>query len=401
MVDWSSRLWPASYKGVPFRVEQDQATSGRRLAIHEFPGRDEPFVEDLGASARKVEITAYLASDALDVEAAALEAVARSGGAGVLVLPMAGPVMVHCQECRREQSRDKQGYSAFSVTFVRDGAASPLASVALLAQLAFDGAGALGDAAGLIVSAIEVVGQAGSVVDDAISGARDVAAVFDAVRESNAVDPTVSGEVRNLLADLYDEAPTLISRQTGAAASFGTRMVEAVRLLGDGMQPDDAATAFGALADLEPVPPPAYTLAPTPAVRARNAARLDRLARLAALAAWSDALMRRSYGSRRDGVAARADAATRFGIALADLPGAENLEAYAAAAALRGQVAAYLSRLITDLAPVVTVTAPLRMPSLWWGWRLYGDPTRGAEIVARNGVRHPAHIPTEFEALAQ
>ena len=166
------------------------------------------------------------------------------------------------------------------------------------------------------------------------------------------------------------------------------------------MSASDASAVFGALSDAEPPTPAAYTLAPTPAVRQRNDARLDRVLRLATLAAWGDSLMGKTYASRGDGVADRALASIRFGIALADLGGAENLEAYAAAAAQRGRVAAYLSRLITDLAPVITVNAPVRLPSLYWAWRLYEDPTRAAELVARNAIRHPAHMPPSFQALA-
>jgi prophage DNA circulation protein len=68
---------------------------------------------------------------------------------------------------------------------------------------------------------------------------------------------------------------------------------------------------------------------------------------------------------------------------------------------LRGRVAEYLSRLINDLAPVITVEAARQLPSLYWGYRLYGDPARGAEIVARNGVRHPSFVPATFQALSR
>ena len=40
------------------------------------------------------------------------------------------------------------------------------------------------------------------------------------------------------------------------------------------------------------------------------------------------------------------------------------------------------------------------MPSLYWAWRLYGDPLRAADLVARNAVRHPSFMPETFVALA-
>ena len=400
MVDWPSKLWPASFRGVPFYVEKDTEAGKRRIVSHEFPMRDTPFHEDLGEGLRNWDVTAYVASDSATVQAAALAAVLALPGAAVLVLPTAGPVQARVTEWKREQTRDQQGFIAFTIQFVREGAEFGLIGVAQLAQQVFNGADVLGTAAGLIVSAIEVRNLPGSVADAAVAGLQDACAILEDLRTSNAVDPTISAQAADLLSSLYDDAPTLISRRTGADVTAGERLVAAARLIGDGMAASDASAVFGALSDAEPPTPAAYTLAPTPAVRQRNDARLDRVLRLATLAAWGDSLMGKTYASRGDGVADRALASIRFGIALADLGGAENLEAYAAAAAQRGRVAAYLSRLITDLAPVITVNAPVRLPSLYWAWRLYEDPTRAAELVARNAIRHPAHMPPSFQALA-
>src|SRR5262249_54442693 len=133
---------------------------------------------------------------------------------------------------------------------------------------------------------------------------------------------------------------------------------------------------------------------------AANTGTMTRLCRLAALIAWAEALARQSYASRPDGVAARAAAAERLDLELMQLGGAENYWLYVAIQNLRGSVVTYLTQLIADLAPVVTVTANQSMPALWWAWRLYHDPTRTVDLVQRNEVRHPSFMPTEFVALA-
>jgi len=74
---------------------------------------------------------------------------------------------------------------------------------------------------------------------------------------------------------------------------------------------------------------------------------------------------------------------------------------YVALDELRGRVAEHLSRLVTDLAPVLIVGAAQSMPSLWWANRLYGDAFRAAELVRRNRVKHASFMPVEFEALAR
>ena len=97
---------------------------------------------------------------------------------------------------------------------------------------------------------------------------------------------------------------------------------------------------------------------------------------------------------------ARAEVAERFDHELEAAGGAANAPLYIAIEGLRGSVVDYLTRLIADLAPVVTVSANRSLPSLWWSWRIYGVADRSAELVARNSVRHPSFMPREFQALA-
>src|SRR4051812_3571767 len=80
--DWLKTLWPASYKGVPFYVEWDEEEGRRRIVEHEFPMRDDPFLEDLGEGVRHYRVDAYVASDGADGEAAAVIAVCAMRGPG-------------------------------------------------------------------------------------------------------------------------------------------------------------------------------------------------------------------------------------------------------------------------------------------------------------------------------
>lgn len=47
---WKYRLQDASFRGVPFKVEEESAGTGRRVETHEYPNRDKPYTEDLGKS---------------------------------------------------------------------------------------------------------------------------------------------------------------------------------------------------------------------------------------------------------------------------------------------------------------------------------------------------------------
>lgn len=56
---WTDLL-QASFNGVPFGVEAEGGKFGRRYARHEYPYRDDPWMEDLGRRARDHKITGFL-----------------------------------------------------------------------------------------------------------------------------------------------------------------------------------------------------------------------------------------------------------------------------------------------------------------------------------------------------
>ncbi len=41
---WKDRLQDASFRSVPFKVEEESAGTGRRVETHEYPNRDKPYI---------------------------------------------------------------------------------------------------------------------------------------------------------------------------------------------------------------------------------------------------------------------------------------------------------------------------------------------------------------------
>lgn len=423
--DWTQTLWQPSYKGVPFFFEEDKQTAGRSLKAHEFPGADDPFVEDTGRKTKSFSGTAYVSGDDADSQADALIAACDAKGPGTLVLPTLGPVQVHCEECERSEHKDKNGYIAFSLKFVRAGAPAAFTSVPLLGQNVFDGVDGLASAmVGLFSDALILSKVAIYVLGGTIAMVQNVAAALELVRIANPCDPNISASVAAANAAIVQAAPLLIVPGGAAdpddvanflasipalddvpndpAATLIAAMIANIRRLGDGMAANTDAGAGALLGLALGFPPVAVdpTLAPNPAAAAANVAAVTDVARLAALAAWCEALERGAYASRPDGVEARAAAAERLGNELGNWTGADRAAVYMAIEDLMGAAVAYLTALIADLAPIVTVTAPQSRPALWWAWRLYADPARAVDLVLRNQVTHPSFMPLSFQALA-
>jgi prophage DNA circulation protein len=421
--DWLQTLWPASYMGSPFYFDRDGSQGGRGVVVHEFPHRDDPFNEDLGQNPRYYDGEAYVHGDDADAQANAFEEILASLGPGILVVPTRGPVNVRLLTFKRTNDKDKLGYIAFSVKFVREGAATALISVPLAGRLV----GVAADAAAAAIaanfsSAVVTVGQPDFVVEAAVDGVQMAAATIDAARQAWAVDPAVSAQLRDGVTALMAAAPVLLadaapatsdvsafastvssfvsSPSTDAPTLLAQAVTGMVRALGAAIPPDSAAPAmldFAAVfADAVTSPP----LSPLAAVAAGNVVTADQLARLSALTAWAEALALASYPDRPAGVTARADCVVRFDAELEAAYGAAGAGLFVAIENLRASVVDYLTRLINDLAPVIEIEASASMPSLWWAWRLYADPSRSSELVARNAVRHPSFMPQTFSALA-
>lgn len=449
MRDWSSAFWPASYKGVPFRVEKEDLDGGRRIATHEFPYRDDPLHQDLGSAAARWEVTAYLASEAADTEAAALVAVLDTEGPGPLVLPIDGPVLARAHKWRRSREKDKAGYIAWSLTFLREGASSSSVTVSSLAQAVFDVVDGLGAVLDLVSGGFAMIGLGLDLVsgglaslgfgvisaafdlvdwvaDAVVSGLVDIAAgidivvatVIDDVDSSYLLGGALSAAVAAIeggtdfassaaIASTFAALGLDVPATGASAASVLLTLARTVADLAISADPvSGPARVIEAHADwiaADPPDVPVTVATPSRLAAGRNAVRLDALARLIGLAVTAEALVRTTWSCRQDGVAARAlfaAGADRAAYGLSSLGAAEAAEPMAALHDLRGATVEWLTRAIADLAPVRTVTFAVELPATVAAWVLYGDPTRGAELAARNRLSHPQYLPRSFEALA-
>lgn len=155
------RNWPqtqpgASFRGFPFEVEKEGVIgAGRRVAVHDYAKAETHDTEDTGRKARRFRVTAYLASDTVDAELAALVEVCSTPGVGTLILPTHPPQQVRCTDCTTAADKDKMGYVAVDLEFIEArGAGGGLGPIALgdrIAQGALDG---LADIAGAALDAL-------------------------------------------------------------------------------------------------------------------------------------------------------------------------------------------------------------------------------------------------------
>jgi hypothetical protein len=365
--------------------------------------RDTPYLEDLGERYRDYTVTAYIANDRADIEAAALMATCAQRGPGVMVLPTIGPVLVRCLEFNRKHERDRLGFIAHEIRFVREGASGALASVASLVNMIFIQA----EAAAIVVAEAFAVASFIKNVPDYVSetlqlGIENSLATFEAVRTNYVVTPEASAIQRDAIQTTYDSLQTVFSEEDEKALEeVGLSVIKVGMALVENMEPSSGLRAMERVISELPV-----TVSQSvgfsrwrSSVQA-NAQATSTLLRIAALIAYCEAVAKIKLSDRNTAITLRAKVANYFDEQMEALP-SESYVLFYTMTSMRDVTVDYLSRTIIDLAPIVNVAANQSMPSLYWAWRLYKDPTRSTELAERNRVPHPSFMPPTFEALGK
>ena len=240
-----------------------------------------------------------------------------------------------------------------------------------------------------------------STLDAGKAAAVSVQAATGAAPSRSAPAPlaTITGLSAGLVA-LYNTLPVLVSGTTGIDPSVVPAIFALARGIGGAMDPADAVAAFASAVDGLPDASAAPTTAQNRIDDTANMQIVARVSRMVLITPYAEALTAVVYGSRQEGVTARADCVERFEreIFLSTGPGGGDMSVRLAA--LRNSAVEFLSRVVTTTAPIISVPAQRSLPSLVWAWKLYQDPTRAPELVARNSVPHPSYMPLRFEALA-
>jgi hypothetical protein len=373
-------LWPASYRGVSFLFHIADEMHVLSDSVREAPECDGRRGGARSESPRIFEGFAYVTSDrsgsTVIVESLATRV------QGTLIVPTLGPLKIRCDTFKRCVERDRLGYVCFAVRFVGEIAAAVMPA----SSRVFDAADAV---AAAVVSSFPGSLSLGSgidyVIDAAVHMVETVAASIELVRTTNLVEPGISIQVEAVSAAITTAAPLLIMPSGLATtdvaellavvpplgvvysdpiATLGAVIVSTIRLLCAGMA-GNVDAGSGALLELALDYPAVRNAEPVgvhSAAAAANSASIVDLVRLAALVAWCEGLVRRSYASRSQAVAARADVAEWLDQEV-DHAAANNFVLCATIQDLQNAISRHLTEIIVDFAPSVCSHAASPAPA--------------------------------------
>lgn len=404
---WREDYQTGSFRGAAFRTEQHEARGGRRTITHEFPGRDEPLVEDLGRAAKSFSIDVWVGGEYYFGDRDALIDALDQGGTGLLIHPWLGRMTVSVIDWSCAENTEEGGIARFSIGFAESGVPTPAVQTAdgnSLSREAADSAIAAAPAA--FADRFNVAGLPGFVEDASASLVSSLAIVTQSVAGiGGGTGPALNAFEKGLsllgVSGLLRAPLDLAHAMIGLVQVVGTlnrtsrrkRSAFARMLAYDPATDQDYLLASGARAIGLTV-----STAPTPvrAAEVDNREALLHLYRITASAELVRTIAEASFSSVDEAMAVRADAAGRL----------DTLATMAADAGEDARAADYdglrraLVRDIAQRAPMLpqirTVETIASEPAIVIANRLYGHGDASSlsdDIVARNRVAHPAFVP--------
>ena len=407
---WLERfLRPASIRGRAFWILGAQDETARRWITHEFPGRDEPWHEDLGLGAALFEVEGLLIGDDVVRQAQQIRAAAAAPGGARLVHPWYGTQQVVILACAVSLSANEGRVARFRLKLQKLGSQpAPSQSAGLLGRIAAFVEGvrtAIDDAVAVVQETVEevravlalpdqllgsVIGIAGGlagVVTRGISGAGLV----------SALSSTVTGRAIAALAALGPEE--------AADPGVMTARVRAVAVaIAAEPSTADAATpnqALRVLADIAAQPVivavPADRSTPTLAAIADRVAFIAATTRLEFATAAATAASIAAWDSREAALADRDLLADALALAAEEMAATGFDDAWRAALSLRTTVIGDITERAAALPRLRSLNLAVPLPASLVAFGVDPDAlatvfARGTAIAARNGARHPGFL---------
>lgn len=398
MVDFRTELRPASFRGISFEIADDDSAGGRRWVTHEYPGRDEPDHEDMGAAVRAFSVRAVVIGSGYVSRAAALEKAFLQAGAGTLIHPHYGELQVVVKDCRRQHSVTTIGAVEFSVSVERYTANAGISVVGDTARkLSFasdsmfdlantDFLGSLAE--GLFPSFVSADGI--SRLTGFLTMARDIFRYnglkgISHIPQITAVDAGAADQVATLFKGIISTARVEPTPIVGRAAAQPIN-ADPVRLMRALVNVANSNTDS-----------PIVPSSPSRAAIVQNADAISTLVKTHALAAAAGVARYATYDSREQAKASRDTMADSL-ISLRERQLVNgSIPAWRATTGALVAITEDINERIGRLPLTVKVQGNTVRPSLAVANRIYGDDAsvifeRSDDIVKRNRIAHPGFV---------
>lgn len=401
---WRDELRTASFKGIMFYVADHEATYGRRTTTHEYPYRDMPFTEDMGRTARRWNITAYLLGENYMAARDALLDAVESGGPGQLIHPYLGTKKVVATEARSRETQRDGGYVEIAISFVEAGEKTFPNGAPLPSKLVGMNADSLISVSkGIFESGINLSGVQEFVRDSYAGNISSAGAIFQNIQQLGGLNSigAIAGIVGSTakinqsaewavsLAEILNPSTSLVSDVSGMAARV-ISLFKGVFDLAAG--PRESLKNLSRFNDYS-ADHSSVSTAQTEILNS-NSDATERFIRTVSTANEAKAMVDLDFQSYDEAIESRKYILNQIDDLA--LHSNDDLE-YSALQSLRENIAAAIPAPDQSLPVISSIELRQSSPALAVSYDLYETVERADDIVNRNSVRHPGFVPGGVE----
>lgn len=448
---WAANLQPASFRGEKFLVRNSKIIGARRTAVHQYPERDTIWVEDLGLGQQKFSFVGFLVGDDVYAQRDQFRDAALTAGPGDLIHPSFGLVNASLVECCLGETMEEGRVVQLDLTFLQTARSlypvavtvTPLqtakaasgafyaigsnfatiggpalalgnpvtlavvATGALFTGLALSLVADAGRAIGAIRGIAALVGGGNANFGRYAGGGLTVAPVVAAIDQSLPLAQQTALATVALLAVADAGVAAVADAAVGFTASAAAPAPASLAASASGLtealrnsvnDPLDAIRILTALAQF--TPGAGAGVAPIGAAVATVTGATGDLCRRSALVSLALATSAWKPISYDNAVTIRRAVCGLLEAEATIAADALEIDTYQSLHGLAGAVANDLDTRAARLPRVRTLTLGANLPASVLAFRLYGDATRAADLIARNDPPCPLFMPTVIEALS-
>lgn len=432
-------LLPASFRGAPFAVLNDEVGGGRRIALHQYPNRDDPWAEDMGRAPRQYRFRGFIvdgdvafAGGPIQLQRILLLAALEKSGGGVLTHPTLGILNVSVTRFSIGADLGAGRMATVEVEFVESGKrsfpsilsqSSGLLSASNLCKvaLAVDGVRVLALAASAGGRRKDLSNTAATWSSRIVTVGADAASMQRLAAQlpgnygryagggNVGIEGRASSGYRTdtTISDLVVVASQARLAISGAAMSLGVAVAGADLLYATTVF-DGTIALVAALAAACSDPAEAIRLlvqlalfdVERPEALTEIGRAYSRAIRRAVAAELVTAVGQYQPPSSDDAANRIAQIGSVLDQLATDAADAGDDESFKAVRAARAAVVQDLRSRGATLARVRTYSPGVALPALALAQRYYKDPARSAQLITQAATIHPLFMPPSFQALA-
>lgn len=386
---WKDQLRDASFKGVPIKWLDISGENGRRLADHEFPQRDRPWIEDMGRATRPYAFTAVCCGDSWLDDLNTLLAIMEAPGAGELVHPLFGRVTVYAKPAKWHMAIDDGPRVDVALEFTENGDLLFPTKVQQTASKVDECAsGAITAAQAQAESELSALDLAKAKVKDVVDAVNSAVKGYDRAVKCVLAEFESWQQLVNTVLTLPAKTVAKVMSTLEAVERSFDRLTDLTRW---GLDQSKALRTLRKRAKALRASKLGTTSAAVAVVL------LDVLvAGIAANLAATMATLPTSRSSNSSDMPVAADVAgvkASLATTLWELADGASFDVSQAFLDLRSATTAHLQVAASVGLSLRTVTTTAVLPALVLAWREQGDASQVDELISRNGITHPLFVP--------